>query len=402
MAAKSDMFAIDAPQRFGPAVERIHEQAIALTGLDDFGPDDYRVGLEIILRSVDSDIRFAPGGGALAWGNILLALASRLYAVEGWKSHPEALQAPVTAPIVITGIPRTGSTALHKLLAVDPQFQGLENWLALAPMPRPPREHWDRYPSFHRACEFLTRLFSSVPEFRIAHNIIADEVDECLEVLRQSFVSNRWACTWKAPSYDAWWQTRSERVSYHWLRDVLRLIGFGTERTWLLKNPGHIANLDLLFEAFPDARVVHTHRTPINAIPSIASTLQFSHRMYEGPAGDEWSTLLGPRELEKWADALRKAMPLREQHRERIFDVDHQRFVAAPMLIVAELYDRFGLHMTAETEAAMRARIVIDPERKYGDHNYNMAAFGIDPGEISERFGDYMDMFGFPRRSSMT
>jgi hypothetical protein len=383
-----------APQQFGEAVDLIHEHAAVIAESEDFGPADYLPGLRIILRSVDSDMRMTPAGRELAWGNLLNALASRALAAKGWKNYPQALEERIDAPLVVTGVPRTGTTALHKLLSMDPQFQGLPHWLALTPMPRPPREEWPSHPGYERARQFLKSMFASVPEFRAAHDIIVDEVDECLEILRQSFVSNRWACTWKAPSYDAWWQTRSERSAYQYYAKVLRLIGHGhRDERWLLKNPGHISTLDLLFEIFPDARVIHTHRSPLYTVPSISSNMLLSHRMYEGAHADQWAKLLGPREMEKWADALRRAKPVRDAHRGQIFDVDHRRFVREPMIVVHELYDFFGLRLSQATESNMMARIQDKPERKHGEHRYDLETFGLCKEEIVERYGEYIAEF---------
>jgi hypothetical protein len=383
-----------APDSFADRLDLIHEQAAELTGSRNFGPQDYLPGLRIILRSVDSDLRLTPTGRELAWGNLLNALASRAYATRGWEEHPDCLREPIIAPLVVTGVPRTGTTALHKLLSTDSQFQGLQHWLAIAPLPRPPREQWQTYPQYQHARRFLQTMFASVPEFRTAHDIVVDEVDECLEILRQSFVSNRWACTWKAPSYDAWWQTRSERPAYQWYVKVLQLIGHGhSEQRWLLKNPGHISTLDLLFEVFPDACVVHTHRSPLYTVPSISSNMLLSHRMYEGDAANSWAKLLGPRELEKWADALRRAKPVRAAHRGQIFDVDHRRFLREPMTVVHEIYAYFGLTLAPETETRMRGRIAARPERKHGEHRYDLQSFGITEGEIEARYGEYMDEF---------
>ena len=383
-----------APQRFGDALDLIHEQAASLAGSDDFGPADYLPGLRIILRSVDSDMRMTLSGRELAWGNLLNALASRAYAAKGWKDYPQALKEAIRAPLVVTGVPRTGTTALHKLLSMDSQFQGIPHWLAITPLPRPPREQWSRYPGYQRARQFIKSMFTSVPEFRTAHDIIVDDVDECLEILRQSFVSNRWACTWKAPSYDAWWQTRSERTAYRYYADVLRLIGHGHgDQRWLLKNPGHISTLDLLFEVFPDARVIHTHRSPLDTVPSISSNMLLSHRMYEGAEADQWAKLLGPREMEKWADALSRAKPVREAHRSQIFDVSHQQFAREPMRVVRELYDYFGLQLSQHTEEKMLARIQDSPERQHGDHRYDLETFGLIKEEIMERYAEYITGF---------
>lgn len=382
------------PRKFGDSLSLIHEQAIRLTGLDDFGPADYLPGLRVLLRSVDSDLRPTPVGRDLVWATLLNALAARAYVIKGWKEYPRALEESIAKPLVITGMPRTGTTALHKLLAVDAQFQGIEYWLALSPMPRPPRDQWPDTPGYQRCADLLNGMFAEVPELRAAHNMLIGEVDECLNLLSQGFVSNRWACTWKAPSYDAWWQTRSERSSYRWYADALRLIGHGQScKRWLLKNPGHICTLDLLFEVFPDACVVHTHRDPVRALASFSSIVSYSDRIYEGDLGNEWCTSIGPREMEKWATGLSSAMPVRETHRGRVFDLDHRRFVREPMRIVQEIYDCFGMTLTEETEKRMRARTAESPERKYGEHRYNLESFGLIKEEIEERYADYIEEF---------
>jgi hypothetical protein len=186
---------------------------------------------------------------------------------------------------------------------------------------------------------------------------------------------------------------RSERPAYQWYSKVLQLIGHGTSGRWLLKNPGHISTLQLLFEVFPDACVVHTHRSPLYTVPSISSNMLLSHRMYEGDAANDWAKLLGPRELEKWADALRRAKPVRAAHRGQVFDVDHRRFVREPMTVVHEIYEYFGLTLAPETRKKMLARIAASPERKHGEHRYDLQSFGITEEDIEDRYGEYMDEF---------
>jgi hypothetical protein len=120
-------------------------------------------------------------------------LTARLYAEEGWKRHPECRALAIPKPLIITGVPRTGTTALHKLLSMDPQFQGLEHWLSEAPMVRPPRARWPQLKEYRASVAALESYFQLMPQMRTAHDIVADEVDECLEVLRQNFVTNRFA-----------------------------------------------------------------------------------------------------------------------------------------------------------------------------------------------------------------
>jgi hypothetical protein len=331
----------------------------------------------------------------LAWDALVITLIARALTEKGWREFPEYRHANVAKPIVITGIPRTGTTALHKLLAVDPQFQGFEHWLTTCPMPRPPRGQWQSHPMYAQAKKFVEGVFEGSPDFQSAHNVVVDELDECLEILRQSFISNRWACTWTSPSYDAWWQTQNEAASYARYADVMRLIGCHDTRRWLLKNPGHIGSLDLLFDVFPDACVIQTHRDPVMAITSMSSTLYHLHRAFESDGAMISAPLLGAREMEKWALAVDRAKPIRALHRDRIIDVQHAELHAQPMRVVQRIYDRFGLTLSPQVEASMVQRNREKPELTHGQHRYNMADFGLREELVIERFVGYINEFGY-------
>ena len=136
----------------------------------------------------------------------------------------------------------------------------------------------------------------------------AEEVHECCMLLWQSFTSNLWSCGWSSATYDAWWQTQSEAAAYGHYRACVQLIGSTeTEKRWLLKNPGHIQNLDLLFAVFPDARVIQTHRDPAKAVPSLVSLLMQLHPLMEDGRADQRGEIMLRREVEKWAEATRRA-----------------------------------------------------------------------------------------------
>ncbi len=382
------------PLRFWDASDQAHEQAAKAADASDFGGDDYREGMRVLLLSMDYDPRFTERGRRIAWGGIVSALAARANAVRSMQENPGFDAAPLLSPIVITGIPRTGTTALHKLMAVDLQFQGLETWLNAAPQPRPPRETWDSNSLFHEMSAQLAARYAAVPGAKAAHEMAAEEVDECLFVLRQSFVSNLWNCGWSAPSYDAWWQNQSERASYQHYARIVRLVGSREpDKRWLLKNPGHIANLDHLLAVFPDARVIITHRDPAKAVPSLTSLLMKSHPLMEAGPADVRARIMLARETEKWAKAVQNAERVRQQHRSQILDVIQADFHARPLETIERIYDFAGIELTADARTAMLARIAADPEGQHGAHSYDIADFGMTEGTIRERFGTYMAQF---------
>jgi Sulfotransferase family len=326
------------PERFEPAFDRLHEVVAARVGHCQFGDDDYHVGLRVLLQSIDYDPILTEQGRAVVWRHLIDTLTSRARACRSMAEHPDYERQVISNPVVITGIPRTGTTALHKLMAVDPQFQGLEKWLLSAPMPRPPRETWSNHPLFMQEIERLKAHFAASPQLRAAHNLVAEDVEECLWVQRQSFVSNFWTCAWSSASYDAWWQSQSELRSYEYLCRNLKLIGSNDPgRRWLLKNPSHMLNLDLLFEVMPDAIVIQTHRDPARAVPSLCALLMSRHSLMEVGRAEQRARLMMGREIGKWARGVRKAERTRQAHAHRIMDVLHVEFHANPMATIARL-----------------------------------------------------------------
>jgi len=374
--------------------EELHRNATLQTGLNDFGCADYRSGLKVLLAALDRDPKLTEIGYQFAYGMVLGALTARLHTQQGWAARPDCLKHPIRRPLVITGIPRTGTTALHKLLSMDTQFQGLEHWLTEAPMVRPPRASWAAHPAFQASVAGLEAYFKRMPEMRTAHDIVADEVDECLEVLRQSFISNRFAAAVFVPSYDEWFFAHDERDSYRCYADVLRLIGANDEdRRWLLKNPGHIAHIEALLMVFPDACIVQTHRDPIQAIPSLCSTLHMARRMFEGDAARP--EVLGPRECAYWQRAVDFTAQVRQARPAQFYDVDHRQFHSEPLRTVREIYEYFGLTLSAETEQLMGRRIARNPTASHGVHRYSVGSYGVSEQGIRGAFAAYRERHHF-------
>lgn len=381
------------PECFTGAEARLHADATELTGLDDFGPTaEYLPGLTQLLTALDHGPRFTPLGRQFCYGSLVGVLAARLTTEQGWKQRPQCLETPIRRPLIITGVPRTGTTVLHKLLSMDTQFQGLERWLTASPIPRPPRDTWENHPAYRAMQAGLKHFFELSPALKAAHNMEADEVDECIEVLKQNFCSNYFGSTLDVPEYDRWWRQQDERPSYQRYADVLRLIGADAPgQRWLLKNPGHVHELDALLEVFPDACIVQTHRDPVKALPSICSTLLLARQMSEGQDAD--SKTIGAREMDYWGEAVQRAMAVRARAPGNFFDVRHKDFHADPMGVVTRIYERFDLALSEETKLRMRDYLRDNPEGKHGSHTYTLEQFGLDAQQIRGRFGEYIERY---------
>jgi hypothetical protein len=384
----------DPPEQFRTALDQLHELVAKEVGSTDFGPGDYLPGLKVLLQSMDYDPHFSESGRRAAWGLVVGVLKGRAYAIRSMKENPGFDAHAISSPVVITGVPRTGTTALHRLMAVDPRFQGLQSWLLDSPMPRPPIETWSSYPEFQKTVAVLEAQQAAAPQQRAAHYLAAEEVHECCMLLRQGFVSNLWSCGWSAPTYDAWWQRQSEAPAYDHYYRCVQLIGSNEpEKRWLLKNPGHIHHLDLLFAVFPDAKVIQTHRDPAKAIPSLVSLLMLLHPLMEEGRTQQRAENMLVREVANWADAVRRAEKVREQHPGQVLDVVHADFHAQPMAVLERIYAFIGMEIPPDTRAAFARRIEEKPELARGVHRYDIADFGMTEEEARAPFGDYVQRY---------
>jgi Sulfotransferase family len=362
-------------------VAGLQASASKLTGLDDFGPDDYADGLGVLLESYERDAGLTPAGSKAARSMLRGALVARLLSEAGWRAYPECVSVPVRRPVFVTGLPRTGTTALHRLLVADPAHQGLELWLAEAPRPRPARDDWAGDPVFQHIAAACARHHVAHPEFMGVHYLAADQVEECWQLLRQSMRSVSFECLAHLPGYSAWLRTADWTAAYRRHRRNLELIGLNDAgRRWVLKNPSHLFALDALLAVYPDALVIQIHRDPRAAIASVCSLA--------AQASDGWSQtfrgpVIGRGQLELWASGLETFLAERaRQHAARFYDVRYEDFVADPFGTVEAVYGYFGLPLSGAAADAMRS---LTEDRRPG-HRYTLADFGLTGAEVDERF----------------
>ncbi|WP_433424044.1 sulfotransferase family protein [Microtetraspora malaysiensis] len=372
-------------------VEDLHASARKITGLADFGADAYLDGLEVLLDSYAREAALTPLGRRAQRSFLRGALAARLWSEEAWRRHPEHADVPVERPIFVTGLPRTGTTALHRLLTADPAHQGLEVWLAEAPQPRPPRETWADDPVYRAIQSGYERHHVENPEFMGVHYISADMVEECWQLLRQSMRSISFECLAHIPAYSAWLDGQDWTPAYRRHRRNLQLIGLrDAGRRWVLKNPSHLFALDALLAVYPDALVIQTHRSPRTAMASMCSLAAHA------TAG--WSeafteAVIGRDQLDLWSRGLDRFRAERAKHdRARFFDVHYDDFVRDPMGTIEAVYAHFGLRLGDEARTAM-ARM--HDESRSGPrrpaHRYALSDFGLTGEEIDERFAGYVE-----------
>ncbi|WP_127554351.1 sulfotransferase [Actinoplanes sp. OR16] len=351
-----------------------------MTGLDDFGDPDHLDGLRVLLSSYKEEAALTPAGSKQTRMLLRGALVSRLLSEAAWKQYPA--RAPIERPIFVTGLPRTGTTALHRLLAADPAHQGLELWLTEVPQPRPPRATWDAHPVY----AMLRDAYREHSEFDGVHHLGPDQVEECWRLLCQSMRSVSFECTAYIPAYSAWLSEQDWTGAYRRHRRNLELIGLDDPgRRWVLKNPSHLFALDALLAVYPDAVVIQTHRDPRAVIGSVCSL--------NAVASEGWSTIfsgqtLGRAQLALWSGGLRRFGEARARHDPAHFiDVDYDDFVADPLGTIAGIYQRLGLPWSDGARAAMTA---VHAESQRGTrkpaHAYSLETYGLTPEEVDRAF----------------
>lgn len=366
--------------------EDLHEAASRATGLDDFGGDEYHEGLRILLDDYATEAGLTGAGNYMQRSFVRGALIARLLSQAGFKQHPEYAEVPIERPVFVTGLPRTGTTALHRLLTADPRHQGVELWLTEFPQPRPPRETWEADPVFTGIQAAYAEHHVENPEFMGIHYMDATSVEECWRLLRQSGKSIGYESLAYIPNYSAWLAKQDWTDAYERHKANLQLIGLNDQdKRWVLKNPSHLVGLDAIMAVYPDALVVQTHRDPRVAIASACSL--------SAEATKGWSTVfegevIGRTQLDMLAGASARFAEERSKYDPAQFlDVQYDEFVADPPGTVRQIYDAFDLPWTDDVADRVNA---IDAESRQGpkrpSHRYSLADYGLTEEDVLARF----------------
>ncbi|MRH93366.1 sulfotransferase [Nocardia sp. SYP-A9097] len=366
-------------------VEDLHASATRVCGLEDFGSDDYLEGLSTLLESYQRDAGLTELGSKMSRFFLRGALVARALSEASWKANPAYAETPVTRPIFVTGLPRTGTTALHRLLAADPGHQALEMWLADFPQPRPPRDTWAENPVYQRIDAGFAQHRIENPEFMGVHYMSAADVEECWQLLRQTAKSISYESLAYLPTYSQWLRKQDWTDAYTRHRKNLQLIGVGDERRWVLKNPSHLFALDALMAVYPDALIIQTHRDPVTIVGSSCSL--------SDQAARGWSTTfvgetIGKSQLELWSRGLREFNAARARYNpEQFLDIQFDELRADPMGTVEKIYGAFGIDFTTPARTAMGS---LDEESKSGDrkpvHRYSLADYGLTEAQVRAEF----------------
>src|SRR6201995_413291 len=361
------------------SVDELHASAVKACGLDDFGVDDdnYREGLGVLLDSFRRDADLTEFGSKMQRFFVRNALVARLVSEAAFKQYPQHVDVPIERPIFVTGLVRTGTTLIHRLLTADPRHQGLELWLAEFPQPRPPRETWPQNPVFAELDARFKKAHEENPDYTGLHYMTADDVEECWQLLRQSLHSVSYETLAHIPTYSGWLSEQDWTLSYRRHRKNLQLIGLNdAEKRWVLKNPSHLFALDALMATYPDALVIQTHRPVETIMASMCSLAQHT--------ADGWSTTfagaqIGADSMETWSRGLERFNTARAKYDPgQFYDVEYKNLIADPIGTVTDIYRHFDIPLTDDARKAMED---IHAESQTGarapKHTYSLADYGL-------------------------
>jgi len=306
--------------------------------------------------------------------------------------YPEIARQEIREPLFIVGLPRSGTTLLHTLIAADPEHRAPLTWEVMSPSPPTSENERQRIRHAERSLASLQWL---APTFRRVHAVGAKLPQECVGLMSPTFMSDQFDTMYNVPSYRAWFLKQDLLPAYEYHRRFLQhLQQRQSARRWVLKAPVHMFALPSLLSIYPSARFVQAHREPLQAITSVSSLIAILRSVF--------SDAVDPRQiardaLQYWAETL--ALFMQERDRlppERIFDLDYREIRRDPIAAIRSVYEYFGWCLSREAEQRMRTALANQPQEQNGFHHYEPSQFGLEAAEVERRFSAYRERFGLP------
>jgi hypothetical protein len=372
--------------------DALHARAIADTGLDDFGPDDYRERLDVYLAALhDIDGMHAPGIVNF-FGQLSQWLKNRLLLTDLLTRHPEIHNVELLPPVVIAGLPRTGTTHLHNLLGAAPSFRTLPYWESFEPFPLPSEEGIEPDPRAARMDIAVTVMNTLMPHFALMHEMTTEHVHEEIQLLANDFSTMFMETLAYVPRWESYYLAHDQTSTYEYLATQLKALQFlRGGRRWLLKSPQHLEQLPVLDKVFPGVAVVCTHRDPVPVAISMVAMLAYTARTHRSPVPVE-DIAAG------WIDRLELMLAALVGDRDvippgRSIDVSFDDFMADQLGVAEQVYGLVGEPMTDEVRAAMAEYLGGHQRGRLGKVLTSCEMFGLNEDDLRERFAPYVSRF---------
>ncbi len=378
--------------------ESLVRAATAKTGLRAFGTSEWVEPFRVMLKALTEEAELNLMGRLMARSDILMFLENRLLLTDVRARRPEIAGERIVAPLFITGLARSGTSILFEILSQDPACRVPKYWEAMFPCPPPEADSYDTDPRIARADALVTQWIRVAPEFAAMHEMGGNIPCECGLLLTPSFISDHLAGIHQIPSYNAWLAQADLRPAYRFHREVLQVLQSKYRRPyWLLKGPWHLGNLAVLFEIYPDAHVIQTHRDPIKTMSSTTSLLgtlawMRSDRPFDSEA---WDELMAAEYNATRLDAVMRQRDAGAIPNAQICDVLYTDIVSDPIGVAHKVYDYFGMELTAAAIERMRRYVASKPQGKFGVHRYELDV-AEDVEQERRLFRRYQSRYGIP------
>jgi hypothetical protein len=386
-----DMMAALAPECALDA-DALHAKAIADTGLDDFGPDDYRERMDVYLAALhEIDDLHAPGTVNF-FGQMSQWLKNRLLLADLLKRHPEIHDIELLPPVVIAGLPRTGTTHLHNLLGQASNFRTLPYWESFEPFPLPAEAGMQPDPRAARMDVAVQVMNMLMPHFVLMHEMTTEHVHEEIQLLANDFSTMFMETLAHVPRWTDYYLAHDQTSTYEYLTTQLKALQFlRGGRRWLLKSPQHLEQLPVLDKVFPGMAVVCTHRDPVPVAISMVAMLVYSARMHRSQVPVEEIAAA-------WIDRLEIMLAALIRDRgviapERSIDVRFADFMADELGVAEQVFALVDEPVTDEARAAMADYVANHQRGRLGRVETSCEMFGLDEDELRARFAPYVERF---------
>lgn len=376
-------------------VDGILAQAREATGLDDFGPDDFLERLGLLVDEWSSDEGLTGLGRLSLWNKLSLFARSRLLIQDHLKRHPEVHEVEIERPIIVAGLPRSGTTHLLNLLAADSRKHSLPLWESYEPLPMPGEAPGPDGvdPRYQRCADEWKAIQQSSPLLPAMHPMDPDHIHEELELMGPDYASYNFEWLSMSPRWRDHYYAHDQTPHYAYMKTVLKILQSrkGAGR-WVLKCPQHLEQLPVLRATFPDATIAVTHRDPVSVIQSAVTMLAYGQR-------NTRKRVEPKRLVAYWSDRVEHLLRACVRDRATLpesqsIDVPFHEFMADDMAMIEKIYAKAGDALSDETRAELQHFVDTHPRGKYGRVIYDLKGdFGVDPDELRERFAFYFDAF---------
>ncbi|WP_336951293.1 sulfotransferase [Sphingobium aromaticivastans] len=369
--------------------DRLMTFAKVRTGLEDFGEDHFLAPLEVLTRAIREEAQLNAAGVAAMGERLVNALANRLRRVALFKAHPEIADQKVEVAALIVGLPRTGSTMLHRLLSASPQLTAVKWWESVFPLPR----DGDAEDVAHRqadAEQLVRDIMSSASGFDAIHPLDAHAFDEELPLIEQSFMSNMPESMMYLPSYGEWLLAADQSKAYDELIDFLKIFQWQDAtrkgQKWVLKCPHHLTAVQTVLDRFPKAAIVMTHRPITKLMPSWYSMVASLTGAYSDA---DFAAL----QAEHWTQRLRQNLvdlvAARDKAADRFVDVDYRELLTQPLVEAQKVLAAAGLTVTDADLAAWQGWLDGNQRDNRPSHQYSIEQYGLTAARLDEDFAFY-------------